>query len=501
MKITVYIPKYGHATGHKPHYRPSTKYSVPQNLISLSTAVRRLRHRLVAVDGNVHHDPIQQIIRSDPDMVLLSSTTPSFQDAIETVRSLRQLGYTGKVYAGGSHVSLNLGVRDFLLPTSYDIHYIRTQNSRSVLAWVSELFGPEAVDRLFDETSPDHDGCPLEGCDVLFPRFLPDLSLIKEIYNPDSAWTSNGKVICPTMITSVGCSHDCLFCGNNYMYSQSYSQPWVVARMAETLAQIRAPGVSIHDMYFLMKPKHAQYVMSCLQDHRLRFGMQTCMESISEAVLDDLKVAGCDAFLVGVENPASYTLDKAVNLRQVSWLLGEAVAKRGIWVLLSYVFGLPGVDERDDFMLLEHIERDVLGTGYSSAFLQCNLFTPYRALSTVEYIPYDPSAPTRGSTESILTSIPFSWWGSFPVSFSGATSNFVHRMVLSDLIANRVYPEFLDVYHGLRSEYVSQLASNYPDLSSNLLSQEEAVDRYETFLRRRDAARGPDPSGSRWSGF
>lgn len=461
MKIVVYFPAYGFATGRMPHYRPVDQYAVPQSLLYLATAVERMGHDVLAIDGNVEGDPVEQIVGHDPRKVLISTTTCAFENALKVITELDRRGYDGEFFVGGSHPSLNLGLRDWLLPWKDRIQYIRSAGHNSIFSWVPEVFDGKKLDASFRE-------------------FRPKVELIVDIYKPDRDWRfrhvcGEKALLCPSLVTAIGCTKGCTFCANSVMYDIEFMDETVVDDTLAAFVKMGVRGVAVQDMHFLMNLSHARGVMRLMNRHDLLYGVQTCVESLTAEILDELADSGCNGLLVGIENPASHTLRKEVQLDIVPWLLREAVGRRGIFMLYSYIVGLPGVSMGADLSLLRHIQEKLLTVGYPAHYLQCNLYTPYRPLAPGQFAPYEEEAVSVGKdVEYVLDRLPFHYWGVLPVALSD-TTDFHRRMILCDLVAYHIYSTWFDRYLALRGHYAAILERFYPKLAMETPSLEESL--------------------------
>lgn len=101
----------------------------------------------------------------------------------------------------------------------------------------------------------------------------------------------------------------------------------------------------------------------------------------------------------------------------------------------------------------------------------------------------------------MLTRIPFSYWGSFPVGIT-SDRDLRRQMILCDTIYDVAYAEFLAPYLALRERYVADLRRAYPQLRSYIPSFAESREAYRTQKRSQalaeatgnDAGRGRRPT-------
>lgn len=514
--IVIWMPQLGHTTGEMPHLRnPPKNYMPGQQLFYLSTACRSLGYDVRVVDANWSTDPVARALEVKPDKILLSTATPTFTGTQKAIADLRSAGYDGEVFVGGPHVSLNHGMRDFLLPRMTGVTYIPVVKSFSTFEWVSTVFPgrspfevldgrseAEASTFLADAVERDRGTRPKGPLDrYIFSYFKPSVDWLPETYTGDHVRPEMRSVpIRHSIITSIGCSKTCSFCGNPYIYRIGFKDEAVVREMLTDYRRIGVDRVSVHDMYFVMYEPHARDMMRVLKEKQFAYSMQTCLEDLNEELLSDLRDSGLKKFLVGIENPVSYSVGKKVDLPAVSWLLDKST-RLGLGVKLSYIVGLPGVKLVDDLALLHHIETEVTSRAHPIEDLQVNLYTPYRPEPNTLYLPYGVEEAAEASTPRsmrlplmmreakptirILTSIPFTFWGSFPVGMS-REEDFKNQMILCDVVYNNVYSAFVEPYRALRELYVAEVRERYPSLMRWMPSFDESISKYERLKQEKD---------------
>jgi radical SAM superfamily enzyme YgiQ (UPF0313 family) len=503
MKVGVLVSKFGLTTGEMPHLRWPPKNGLPgQNLYYLYSACTNLGYDTMVVDANWSSDPIGRLLEHAPDVVLISTATPSFAGTLDAIASLRARDYAGPIYVGGPHVSLNWGRRNLLLPDFSNVHYIPVIGSSSTFDWVPKVFSGRSMfevlgrsegearryisERLAAEEVSSLSGAPLDK--YLFSFFEPSIEWMADTYHGDHIRPEMREVeIRYSMITSIGCSNGCSFCGNPYIYQPSFMAASTLRRLVHMYKRHDIHRVSLADMNFAMSRIHANMVMRTMREEEMKFSMQTCLEHLDDALLAELRESGLQKLLVGIENPVSRAVDKVVKFDRLYWLL-DAAERNGLeGVKLSYLVGLPGVSLDQDLALLDHVIKEVVSCGHPLCDLQVNLCTPYRPEANCEYVSYDPRLPPREHPQRIflLDALSFRYWGSFPVAIADARA-LRDQMTLCDIIYDRVYTEFSDRYLEKRAEYCEDLRRHYPDLAAAIPTFDESRRHY------RQASRGPE---------
>lgn len=510
--VVVFMPKMGHTTGEMPHLRNPPKNWMPgQNLYYLYTACRNLGYPTRVVDANFSQDPVSETLLFNPEKILVSTATPTFDGTLSAIAELRANGYHREIFVGGPHVSLNRGYREFLLPELDGVTYLPIVKSISTFEWVPKVFPgrspfevlglgskERAQQYLAERWTSDTGKSPKSNLEhYLFTYFKPSIEWLEDTYRGDHVRPMMRSIpLRHSVITSIGCSKSCSFCGNPYIYRIGFKNKEIIREIVRDYKANGIDRISVHDMYFIMSLGHAKDMMTVFQEEGMKYSMQTCLENLSEDLLDRLKESGLQKFLVGIENPVSYTVGKSVELERVHWLLDQVEERNLAGVKLSYIVGLPGVALECDLALLYHIVSEVKARAHPLEDLQVNLYTPYRPESDTRYIPFGESGPGRrlsvlplvgtgAKTIYILTRIPYRYWGSFPIGLSRPDDLYT-QMLLCDVIYSEVYTEFLQPYLRLREQYVHEVRERYPDLVRYVPDFESSVDRYRNTIASMD---------------
>lgn len=493
--VVIVMPELGLTTGEMPHVRfPPKNYMPSQALYFLYTACRNLGYKTYVVDANWSKAPVARILSFQPCKVFITTATPTLTGTLKIIRQLRQSGYVDEIYVGGPHISLNFLQRDFLLSdltAEEGVTLLSTIKSRSTFDWVPVAFPGRsqfevlgmttevAQDYLKTEFEREH-GRKIVGKleDYIFSYFKPTMVWMKETYKGSHLKEQWKNIpLRHSIITSIGCSKKCSFCGNPYIYRIGFKSPTIVREILQEYLAQGIHRISLHDMYFLMYQPHALEMMKIFQELGVKYSMQTCLDDLTEKWLEDLKDSGLQKFLVGIENPISYTVGKKVEIEKVSWLLKIIKEKQLEGVKLSYIVGLPGVSIEKDFALLQHIIKAVITHGHPLYDLQVNLYSPYRPEANTLYVPYNKESTESKNVIHILTQLPFKYWGSFPIGFH-SQEEFYKQMVLCDVVFAAIYTDFVAEYLVQRKCYVQEIRYHYPELYSQLPIFEESYNVY-----------------------
>jgi radical SAM superfamily enzyme YgiQ (UPF0313 family) len=463
-KETVIIlnPKYGYASGRMPHITKPTQFNIPVALKYLYSATKNLGYNAEVLDANASPGYLDLIRKKNPIKLLITSTTPNFGNVMNDVRTLRSKGFDNKIYIGGSHTSLNLSERNFLLPQLDNTTYVNTTSRATNFDWIPDVFPDK---RPVDVLGPDVTSRLLEN--NIFPLYDPEENWMTGTYRGDHVSEEFMRIkIRATLLTSVGCTNSCGFCSNP-LYEKGFKAISKVESNLIRLKELGIQSVSISDMYFFMKQAHSSNVLDLLKKHEFKFSMQTCLSSLNDQNLDKAATSGLETFLIGMENPflSCGDLGKKVDSSRVQWVLDRARDKN-LWIMLSYITGLPSVKIQDDIKLINYIQDIMKRYKLHHTQVQANIYMPYRPSRLTR--PFAGQFDEDHSVEYILNGQEFyKFWGVMPIAFETGTDLF-NRLRINDLIYQKIYPDFLNSYQELRKEFMDLVGSEYPSLMQHI---------------------------------
>lgn len=407
MKIAIVFPHFGYATGRRPHLNSKDTYHIPQSLNYLYSVSRKFTDDVRVYDYNFEKS-LDSLLSFKPEIVLISSSTPAFENAQKVIESISKELKRARIYIGGPHVNSNYKARSNLIKSKT----IPVAINKNIFSWTKKVFGK----------NPNYS----------FSDFVPNSDWIGKTY-----LQSVIKEIRLSIITSLGCTHNCRFCLNPKIYNVEFKKPSVVRKEIEQIIQLYKPSkVTIPDVYFLMNVKHAKSIMNLMKEYKLKWSTQTCLESLTDRNLILMSKSGCTGILTGIENFYSREFEKPIEKKFLESRIRLA-QKLGIKLSFSFMIGLVDADFEQDKLLIDYIKQLVDKYNLSYGQIQCNIFTPYLPDNRVRLVP-----------------VPFRFWGLFPVNKSKRES-LKEKIQLIDLVYKKLYPEFLKPYKKVKKEYLS----------------------------------------------
>jgi len=407
MKIAVVFPHFGYASGRRPHLNAKDTYHIPQSLNYLYSISREFAGEVRVYDYNFE-DKLNALSKFNPDIILVSSSTPAFENAQKVIEYVSKRLKKAKIYIGGPHVNSNYKARPNFIKTKATPVAI----NKNIFFWTKKVFGKN-VNYDFSDFVPNSD-----WIGKTYPK-----SLIKEIRL--------------SIITSLGCTHSCRFCLNPLIYNREFKKPAVVRKEVEQLVKLYNPSkITIPDVYFLMNMRHAKKVMDLMKEYKLKWSTQTCLESLTDKNLVLMGKSGCTGVLTGIENFYSREFEKPIKKQFLESRIRLA-QKLGIKLSLSFMVGLVDTNFKQDKLMIEYIKQLINKYNLSYRQIQCNIFTPYLPDRRVELVP-----------------VPLRFWGLFPVN-KGRKESLEEKIKLIDLVYEKLYLKFLKPYKKVRKEYLS----------------------------------------------
>ena len=155
-----------------------------------------------------------------------------------------------------------------------------------------------------------------------------------------------------SMTTSRGCPFKCIFCVGRKMVGAKvrYRDPVKVVDEMESLAAYGFSQINLADDLFTANARHCTAVCNEIINRGLRVKWTSFarVDTVSAAVLEKMKAAGCTAVSFGIEtgSPAILkTIRKGITLDQVVAAV-EHCTRAGLQPHASFILGLPGETEK-----------------------------------------------------------------------------------------------------------------------------------------------------------
>ncbi len=315
-----------------------SRFALPRlGVVLLGTILRDLGHDVTVMVEDVQELDFDTLVGAD--LVGLSAISSTAGRSYAIADQLRAHGIP--VVMGGPHVT---HMADEAI--EHCDYVVRGEGERALPRLIETLsHGGDLglVNNLSwrDEGVVKHNAlAPLEPDLDRFPD--PDMSIVQGFRGAPPLF--GRRRIVPIM-TSRGCPHDCSFCSVTTTFGRKMRYRSVERVLAEMKKyDIRKTVYFIYDDNFAASPRRMRELLAGFRTlpHRPKWSAQVRADvARDEALLDEMKAAGCNTVFIGLESVNQESLESAgkrQDLQRVSEHLTR-LTSRGISVHGMFVFG------------------------------------------------------------------------------------------------------------------------------------------------------------------
>lgn len=346
-------PGFGHRTQRWPHKNLHGDINPPPLFqMSAATIARQNGHSVLLHDAPAERlsnaELIRQIGQFDADLVVVNSSTPSFDHDLRFIRELRSEGFLGKVLMVGPHSSIywEETLRDCL-----ELDYIAIGEYDEIPSKLCDAqFDPGTIDGLVYRNR--------EGSIVKNKPALPvdlnaippiDYSLVPlENYN-EFLFPIRKKPIA-TIMTSRGCPFKCSFClypqvlfGHKLRFRKIED---VIDEIDKLQSHFGVKFVYLEDDTFTANWGRVEQFCEQLLQRKIKisWGCLGRVSGVTDKRLQLMKNAGCYLIKYGVETATPEQLKnmkKGLDLQEIENAF-TLTRKSGIYSHATVMFGCPG---------------------------------------------------------------------------------------------------------------------------------------------------------------
>jgi radical SAM superfamily enzyme YgiQ (UPF0313 family) len=328
-----------------------------------------------------------------PDIVGVTSTTPFFDMAARTCKSVKSLSPEMPIVLGGPHVTVMK--RDAMLLDTVDygvigegeiplVSLVRALESGSPLEDIPNIMFKRDGQTLMNplvEHRVDLDSLPApDRSDLPLDRYYDSLSLHSRAMS---------------MMTTRGCPYNCLFCEKDVRGGR-YRQrgvELVLEEMQHIVQDLGFKEIVIYDDTFTANRKRTMNICEGILNKNFRFAWdcRTRVDCVDQELLYAMKRAGCHRISFGVEAASERVreiLRKGITDEQIRNAFHWA-SKAGIRTIGYFMIGTPG-ETRDEILqtirYAKEIKPDIAHFCITAPYPGTDL---YRLGISHEYVPPD----------------------------------------------------------------------------------------------------------------
>jgi len=346
------------------------------------------------LDGNVHvyamADIVDAVKNEKPRFIGVSSTTPTFQQAVLVARCCKEVLPDTTIVMGGYH------------PTYFHREIIDTYPFVDVVVRSEGEFTMRDIVSGGDLKETEGITYRHEGRTVVNPsrkaiRDLDELPFPARHLVPvklDGGISGVFRLARPgeyaTMITSRGCPFGCTFCVEMGTERGGYRVRSVenVAREVSSLAEQGIRFIQIQDMNFTASDRRVRDLCDVFRSAGIEWVCQGRVDKASEDLYREMRTAGCIGIAFGIESGSPKVLDY-YNKRSTVQQTREAIRcarKAGLNVAATVIVGAPVEtfeDVQETLHLLTSTGLDFLAVGMLNIFPYTPIWLEARKLGLI----------------------------------------------------------------------------------------------------------------------
>ncbi|MFO0566143.1 MAG: radical SAM protein [Polyangiaceae bacterium] len=326
-------------------------FQTPYGLFTLGAEAIRAGHSVKVLNlSGFAWSRVEEVLGElDADVYGMSCWTANRRGVGYVARLLKSIRPRSTVVVGGPHAT-PLALE--MLEHHPSIDLVTRGESEDTFAEILERLGRSAPLDGIRGTAYRRDGTPV---------LAPDRAAIT---NLDSLECPHRYFETHIVMTSRGCPWQCTFCGAEASWGRGFRGhgiPYVVESFAQALQRLPVKMLQIKDDTFTANRKRALEICRGIRERGLQFlwSCDTRVDVLSEELLREMRLAGCQRLSLGVESGAQSVLDAIQKKISVQEIVDAAqMAKKfGIRTRFYMMLGNRGETEQTFQETLDFLER------------------------------------------------------------------------------------------------------------------------------------------------
>jgi len=321
--------------------------SPPVGLAYLASILRK-EHEVKIIDsitlGYGLEDLRRELRSFYPDIVGITSVTPSTPQAYAVAKITKEVREDCTVIMGGPHVTF-LPKRTLEECEHVDI-IVKGEGEKTVEELTKAIENGESLEKVRGIAFR-------RGNQIVENETMPFIKNIDEIPFPSrdllpmDKYQFNG-VKYTTMLTSRGCPFGCSFCSSSRLfggYWRGRSPENVLEEMRVIYEDHKIKNIELMDDTFTLNQKRAEKICDGIikRGWDIAWSASSRVDTITKKLAEKMKKAGCWVIYLGIESGSQRILDsigKRITIEQVKKAV-KIVKDTGIQVLGSFIIGFP----------------------------------------------------------------------------------------------------------------------------------------------------------------
>jgi anaerobic magnesium-protoporphyrin IX monomethyl ester cyclase len=322
---------------------------LPINLAYLAAVLEEKGYDLMVLDCpalQMNHEKLKAKLASfDPDIVGISTMTPTLPSAFLAARAAKEVCPNTKVVLGGLGATF---LDEQILKAEPAVDFIvRGEGEQTMLELAQNPSDPKKLHKI--------DGVTFRGekqivrtPDRPVTQNLDELPRPAYKHFPLEKYRLFGRKVLP-VATSRGCPFNCSFCVTPQMFHHTFRMrsPKNVVDELEWLKNVHgAEAFSFYDDMLTYDKKRVYEICDGMRERKLDlpWDCQSRVDTVNREMVFKMKEAGCQELFYGVETGSQQILDvmgKKTSIEQNEKAIKWA-KEAGIFVAISVVIGYPG---------------------------------------------------------------------------------------------------------------------------------------------------------------
>jgi radical SAM superfamily enzyme YgiQ (UPF0313 family) len=340
MKICLISPPYNSAV------KSVVGVSSPPLGLAYIASVLRQSHEVKIIDSNILNytiGDVEEELRSfNPDVVGITSVTPSIYEAYKVAETAKKVREDCKVVLGGPHATFM--PRQSMEECEYIDIIVRGEGEETTGELIENIEKGAPLNEVkgitFREKNEIIDTEPRP-----FIKNIDNIPFPSRDLLPMHLYKFNG-VKYTTMLTSRGCPFKCSFCSSSRLfggYWRGRSPENVLEEMKTVYEEYGIRNIEFMDDTFTLNQERAEKICDEIikQGWDISWGASSRVDTLSKRLVEKMKKAGCWIIFLGIESGSQKILDaigKRITLEQVKKAV-KILKDAGIQVLGSFIIG------------------------------------------------------------------------------------------------------------------------------------------------------------------
>ena len=323
----------------------------PMGLASLAAPLERAGYGITIIDAPLLKLTLsqlgKQLAKKQPDVIGVTAMTPQIIDAFRTITIAKKVCPEAVTVLGGAHATF-LPVKTLQGCSNLDIVCVG-EGEQTLLELVQTVEKNERISKIRGTFCRDNGQLikneprpPVSNLDELpFPA--------RHLLPMDKYRVLGKKIAIGAILTSRGCPFHCAFCSSNRIFGKKIrarSPENVMDEVEQVVADYNPATIEFSDDLFTLNHKRVRVICKEYKKRGidLPWACSSRVNTVSRAVLREMKRAGCHLIFYGIESGSQRILDamrKGITIRQIEeamkWTNQARIDTYG-----AFILGWPG---------------------------------------------------------------------------------------------------------------------------------------------------------------